>query len=52
MTSETLSQAVSEQGVLYEEIGSFNALYAERKPTTQNPPGTHSTHAKYVIDIL
>ena len=25
---------------------------AERKTTTQNPPGTHSTHAKYVIDIL
>ena len=27
MTSETLSQAASEQGVLYEEIGSFHALF-------------------------
>ena len=25
---------------------------AERKTTTQNQPSTHSTHAKYVIDIL
>ena len=25
---------------------------AEQKTTTQNPPGTHSTHSKYVIDIL
>ena len=41
-------------GILIKRKGKKGANpNAERKTTkTQNPPGTHSTHAKYVIDIL
>ena len=39
-------------GILIKRKGKKGANpNAEPKTTTQNPPGTHSTSAKYVIDI-